>query len=81
MVKDISDTKFVKEFKKKLKENTVYIVLDKDSLKIEVFSSLKLAKKFVTDTLERKVTWFSNPHVGFWLFGSYIIRRKQIVKA
>ncbi len=90
MVKDISDPEFAKEFEKLLKANTVYVYTNYHG-DMQVFSSLKLAKRFAQDNYVAKnndspiLTWKINWRLGIWIHDEYNefvrIDRKKIIKA
>jgi hypothetical protein len=80
MVKDLSSPAFAKEFEKTLKKETVYVYTNEDDGDVEVFSELKLAKKFAEARIG-EVEWEGDSIRGAWSDGNYAhIVRKKIVR-
>lgn len=79
MVKDLSSPEFAKDFEKHLKKETVYVYFSASECEVEVFSTLRLAKKWAENRLDVKLPWQKVSN-DTWVYGHSFISRKIIVR-
>jgi len=80
MVKDLSSPEFAKEFEERLKKETVYVYSNMDDGDVQVFSSLKLAKKWAGGRMGEKIKWEGNALKGVWQYEYAFIHRRKIIR-